>query len=110
MKKILGVLMLSLSTLSFALLSLAEAPKVGNNFEAVAQAIPTDNPAKIEVMEIFWYGCSHCYSMDAPLNAWVKKLPSDVYFKRMPGLPNASWASVAVFLTFIIRIEPLNIN
>ena len=94
-QKALAVLMLSLGSLSFAPLSLAEAPQVGNNFDAVAQPIPTDNAAKIEVMEIFWYGCIHCYQMDAPLNAWVKKLPNDVYFKRLPGLPNASWAPLA---------------
>ena len=93
--KALAVLMLSLGGFTFAPLSLAEAPQVGNNFDAVAQPIPTDNAAKIEVMEIFWYGCIHCYQMDAPLNAWVKKLPSDVYFKRLPGLPNASWAPMA---------------
>lgn len=95
MKRMLTVLMLSIGSLSFAPLSFAEAPQVGNNFDAVAQPIATDNAAKIEVMEIFWYGCSHCYSMDTPLNAWVKKLPADVYFKRMPGLPNASWAPMA---------------
>lgn len=89
-KKGLAILMLSLSTFAFA-----EAPKVGDQFDAVAQAISTDNVAKIEVMEIFWYGCSHCYSMEAPLSAWVKKLPSDVYFKRVPGLPNPSWAPMA---------------
>ena len=91
----LTVLMLSLSSLSFAPLALAEVPQVGNNFDAVAQPIPTDNAAKIEVMEIFWYGCIHCYQMETPLNTWVKKLPADVYFKRMPGLPNASWAPMA---------------
>jgi thiol:disulfide interchange protein DsbA len=74
---------------------MAEAPKLGDQFDAVAQVISTDNTAKIEVMEIFWYGCSHCYSMEAPLSAWVKKLPSDVYFKRVPGLPNPSWAPMA---------------
>ena len=95
MKKGLAILMLSLGSLSFMPQAFAEAPQVGSNFEAVAQPIPTDNAAKIEVMEIFWYGCIHCYHMDAPLNAWVKKLPSDVYFKRMPGLPNASWAPMA---------------
>ena len=94
-QKILTVLMLSFGSLSFAPLTLAESPLVGNNFDAVVQPIPTENAAKIEVMEIFWYGCSHCYSMDTPLNAWVKKLPADVYFKRMPGLPNASWAPMA---------------
>jgi len=90
MKKFLAILMLTLSTFAFA-----DAPKVGTEFDAVAQPISTDNPAKIEVMEIFWYGCPHCYHMEEPLNAWVKKLPSDVYFKRMPGLPNPSWAPMA---------------
>ena len=91
----LAVLTLLLGGFSFAPVSFAEAPQVGNNFDAVAQPIATDNTAKIEVMEIFWYGCVHCYQMEAPLNAWVKKLPADVYFKRMPGLPNASWAPMA---------------
>lgn len=90
MKKFLAILMLMISTLAFA-----DAPKKGVEFDTVAQLIPTDNPAKIEVMEIFWYGCSHCYSMDTPLNAWVKKLPADVIFKRLPGLPNPSWAPAA---------------
>lgn len=93
--KSLAILMLSLSTAGISTLAMAEAPKIGAQFDAVAQPIATDNAAKIEVMEIFWYGCIHCYQMDAPLNAWVKKLPSDVYFKRVPGLPNPSWAPMA---------------
>ena len=93
--KSLAILMLSLSTAGISTLAMAEAPKIGTQFEAVAQPIATDNAAKIEVMEIFWYGCIHCYQMDAPLTAWVKKLPSDVYFKRLPGLPNQSWAPMA---------------
>lgn len=90
MKKFLAVLMLTFSAFAFA-----DTPKMGSEFDAVAQNISTENPAKIEVMEIFWYGCPHCYHMDEPLNAWVKKLPNDVYFKRLPGLPNASWAPMA---------------
>jgi thiol:disulfide interchange protein DsbA len=86
---------LAILMFAFTTLAMAEAPKLGDQFDAVAQVISTDNTAKIEVMEIFWYGCSHCYSMEAPLSAWVKKLPSDVYFKRVPGLPNPSWAPMA---------------
>ncbi len=70
-------------------------PQMGEQFDQVAQQISTDQPAKIEVMELFWYGCPHCYHMEQPLQAWVKKLPADVYFKRMPALPNASWAPMA---------------
>ena len=90
MKKFLASLLFLFSSLA-----LADAPKLGTEFDAVAQPITTENTAKIEVMEIFWYGCPHCYHMEEPLSAWVKKLPKDVYFKRMPGLPNASWAPMA---------------
>lgn len=89
MKKFLSILMLLLST------SVAAEPKPGVEFDAVAQPITTDVAGKIEVMEVFWYGCIHCYQMEAPLNAWVKKLPADVYFKRMPALPRADWAPMA---------------
>ena len=90
MKKLLSILMLLISTTA-----VADGPKPGAEFDAVAQPITTDVTSKIEVMEVFWYGCIHCYQMEAPLNAWVKKLPPDVYFKRMPALPRADWAPMA---------------
>ncbi len=95
MKKFLASLLFVFGFIGLNNIAMAEAPKVGAEFDAVAQPIPTDNASKIEVMEIFWYGCPHCYHMEAPLNAWVKKLPVDVYFKRVPGLPNPQWAPMA---------------
>lgn len=89
MIKILPALMLLVST------QLMAAPQLGNEFRQTAQAIPTDTPAKIEVTELFWYGCPHCYHLEAPLSAWVKKLPQDVYFKRVPGVPRQDWAPMA---------------
>ncbi|MFW5432401.1 MAG: thiol:disulfide interchange protein DsbA/DsbL [Methylophilaceae bacterium] len=94
MKNILLSLILLLSTASLSNAVFAE-PKPGQDFDAVAQVIPTENPAKIEVMEIFWYGCDHCYQMETPLKVWLKKIPADVNFKRMPGLPGAAWAPMA---------------
>lgn len=92
MKKMLLSLMLLAGLTSTAV---SADPQAGVQFDQVTQQIATDQPAKIEVMEIFWYGCPHCYHMEQPLEAWVKKLPSDVYFKRVPALPNASWAPMA---------------
>ena len=89
MKKLLAALMMLLST------SVMADPQVGIEFDRTTQVIPTDNPAKIEVMEIFWYGCPHCYHLEPQLAAWVKKLPGDVYFKRVPGLPRPDWAPMA---------------
>ncbi len=102
MKKLLGALML---LVSFNVL--AADPQLGKDFDKTLQAIPTDNPNKIEVTEIFWYGCIHCYHMDPILNAWVKKLPADVVFKRVPGLPQPAWAPMAkAFYT----MEDLNLS
>lgn len=89
MKKLLSVLML------LASFNVLAEPQIGKEFDKTAQAIPTDTPTKIEVVELFWYGCSHCYQMDPILHSWVKKLPADVTFKRVPGLPNPSWAPMA---------------
>ena len=90
MKKLLIALML---LASFNVL--AADPQSGTEFDRTAQTIPTDTPNKIEVIELFWYGCIHCYQMDPILAAWVKKLPADVVFKRIPGLPRADWAPMA---------------
>ena len=48
-------------------------------------ACPIEAPAgKIEVVEFFWYSCPHCNAFEPQLEAWVKKLPADVSFRRVP--------------------------
>lgn len=75
----------------FAVTACAE-PQPGFEYMQTQQAIPTDNPAKIEVTELFWYGCPHCFALEPQLNAWVKKLGKDVEFKRVPGIARPDWA------------------
>jgi thiol:disulfide interchange protein DsbA len=43
---------------------------------------PTDNPGKVEVIEFFWYGCPHCDKLEPAVDAWEKRLPKDVVFRR----------------------------
>ncbi len=90
MKKLLTALMLLVSTTV-----MADVPQNGTEFSPTVQVIPTDSPAKIEVTELFWYGCPHCYALEPQLAAWVKTLPKDVVFKRVPGLPRPDWAPMA---------------
>lgn len=94
MKNFLLSLLFVFGSASFSTATTA-APTAGQEFDAVAQTIPTDSPNKIEVMEVFWYGCPHCYHMEAPLKDWLKKMPADVSFKRMPALPRADWGPMA---------------
>jgi thiol:disulfide interchange protein DsbA len=57
-------------------------------------------PGKIEVVELFWYGCPHCYHFEPVINPWVDKLPKDVNFKRVPAMFGGPWdAHGQMFLT-----------
>ena len=52
-------------------------------FRTLKSPAPTDAEAgKIEVVEFFWFGCPHCYSLEPLISAWSKKLPADVVFRR----------------------------
>ncbi|MGI9330228.1 MAG: thiol:disulfide interchange protein DsbA/DsbL, partial [Gammaproteobacteria bacterium] len=45
-------------------------------------------PGGIEVIEVFWYGCPHCFSFDPVINGWEEELPADVSFVRLPVMWN----------------------
>lgn len=66
-------------------LAQANAPRAGTDFKVLDRPAPVDAPAgKIELLEFFWYSCPHCNAFEPVLNAWVKKLPQDIVFKRVP--------------------------
>ena len=70
-------------------------------FIEIKPPMPVEADGKIEVVEYFWYGCPHCYNLEPRLEAWVKKLPPDVAFKRIPAVFNARWAhDAAIFYAF----------
>jgi thiol:disulfide interchange protein DsbA len=63
---------------------------------------PTESAAgKVEVLEFFWYGCPHCYTLEPSIETWTKKLPADVQFRRVPAVFNERWGhDAAIFYTF----------
>jgi protein dithiol oxidoreductase (disulfide-forming) len=68
-------------------------PVEGTHYVKLSQPAPSNVAAgkKVEVVEFFWYGCPHCYSLEPALEAWIAKLPPDVDFKRVPAAFNAQW-------------------
>ena len=59
-------------------------PVEGKDYVKLSQRQPTQDPKKLEVVEFFWYGCPHCHAFEPMLEAWVKKLPPDITFRRLP--------------------------
>lgn len=45
---------------------------------------PTVASGKVEVMEVFWYGCGHCFELDPVLEDWKTRKPAQVEFVRLP--------------------------
>jgi len=71
---------------SVAGLAGAAALTEGVQYTVFRPAQPTESPGKIEVTEYFWYGCSHCYHLEPSLEKWIKTLPKDVVFRRVPAV------------------------
>lgn len=63
-----------------------EPYKAGVNYEILPEPVTTADPAKIEVVEVFWYGCSHCFAFEPTLKPWVAALPEDVNFVQVPAI------------------------
>jgi len=57
----------------------------GLNYDVLGYPQPTNvTKGKVEVNEVFWYGCSHCYALDPVLEEWKKKKPDFIEFVRIP--------------------------
>ena len=85
-------LALALFALAFSAYGQGKAPKAGSQYLTLSPPQNTETGNKIEVLEFFWYRCPHCYSLEPPLEAWVKKLPPDAQFRRLPAVFNEEWA------------------
>jgi thiol:disulfide interchange protein DsbA len=73
--------------------ALADA-QLGRDYSLLNPPQPTSTK-KIEVLEFFFYGCSHCYHLHPLLSAWEKNMPKDVELTFVPTVFRDSWESMA---------------
>lgn len=72
------------------------AQVAGRDFTPVSPAQPTEDPAKIEMLVFFSFGCPHCADFDPLLAAWAGKQASDVVVRKVPvTFGRAAWANGA---------------
>ena len=65
-------------------------------YKIIDPAQPTQvAEGKIEVVEVFWYGCPHCYDFEPYLSNWLENIPDNVEFRRMPGIFSDQWIPLA---------------
>lgn len=66
----------------------AETYVAGQHYEVLPNPVLTRDKNKIEVVELFWYGCSHCFSFEPMVSTWAKQLADDVDFHQVPAVWN----------------------
>jgi thiol:disulfide interchange protein DsbA len=71
------------------------APVEGRDYVRLNTPAPVAAGGKIDVVEFFSYGCPHCYSFEPALEQWIRKLPPDVAFRRVPAAFNAPFEGYA---------------
>ncbi len=87
-KQLLVAAVLIFSTQVFA------ETQLGRDYKQLSPGQPVRGE-KIEVLEFFFYGCSHCFHLHPSLSAWEKKMPKDVELQLVPTIFRDSWEPMA---------------
>ena len=87
------------------------APAEGKDYVRLNTPVPVPGGDKIDVIEFFSYGCPHCYTFEPLLEQWIKRLPPDVAFRRIPAAFNPvfeGYARLYYALEAVGQVEALH--
>ncbi|GAB4350911.1 MAG: thiol:disulfide interchange protein DsbA/DsbL [Gammaproteobacteria bacterium] len=83
---------LSMAIALFPFLMLTGVPANSAEYEEIIPPQSTSDPEKIEVVELFWYRCPHCYRLLPFMERWEKSKPDNVNYVRVPAILRGDWA------------------
>lgn len=66
----------------------------GAQYRVIPQQPVTPGP-RIEVLYFFFYACPFCYELLPRMEAWQKRKPADVIFRRIPVVVKETWIPLA---------------
>ena len=87
--------LLAMLVLLFPLMACAESTPTesylpGKHYMVLDAPVRTRDATKIEVVEVFWHGCPHCYDFEPLVKAWKKTAGDDVDFWQSPAMWRAN--------------------
>ena len=95
MKSVTTLLLAILFVLVQPGLAQAKEYQEGKEYLLLSSPQPTSTGDKVEVVELFWYGCPHCYDLEPEVQAWLKRKPDYVELVRMPAIVGPRWELLA---------------
>ncbi len=108
-----GIALVLLAGLALSLSTRAqEEPFIeGGHYELLDEVQAVQTGDKVEVVEMFWYRCPHCYRLEPYIIDWLKNIPENAEYVPMPALLNPRWEFDArVYYTFeaLGVVDPLH--
>jgi thiol:disulfide interchange protein DsbA len=90
-----GIMLIAFITLTGCLSESSQADEdivEGKQYTVINPPIPTQVAAgQVEVTELFWYGCPHCYALEPTINKFLADKPANVVFQRIPATLSPRW-------------------
>lgn len=86
-----GIVFLLFLGLAFSVQAQEEPFIEGGHYELLDEVQPVQTGGKIEVVEMFWYRCPHCYRLEPYIVDWLKDIPENAEYIPMPALLNPRW-------------------
>ena len=79
----------------------------GHHYKELDNPTLPRDPSKVEVVEVFWYGCGHCNHFEPTVQAWKKFLQADVDFRQLPAQFSRQWKIHAelFYLTHALKVN-----
>ena len=75
--------------------------KQGVEYELLAKPLAVQTGEQIEVRELFWYRCPHCYTLEPYIHDWLSRKPENADYVPFPAVLSQSWELQArAFFTF----------
>lgn len=72
--------------------SQAQDFKEGTHYVTLSPTISTQTTdGKVEIVELFWYGCPHCYALEPTIEKFLSQKPDNVVFQRVPATLSPRW-------------------
>lgn len=88
----LKTLMVAVAGLSLSAVVSAQELVEGQHYAALEEPVETQvEDGQIEVLDVFWYGCPHCYRLQSHVNEWAETFDDDVTMVKMPATMGGDW-------------------
>jgi thiol:disulfide interchange protein DsbA len=95
MNSIFRILLLAIAAV-LPFTTMASEPVEGQHYAALANPQPISTGDRIEVVELFWYGCPSCNKLEPFIEHWLQEgKQDDTEFVRMPAVVNKRWELLA---------------